>query len=384
MVDLLALPATPAVLAVLPRLRAALRGTAPMIPYAVGSPPPAPVPDSASLPADLAAILGTSGSTGSPKRALLTAAALTASAHATHAHLGGPGQWLLALPPHHIAGLQVLLRSVVAQSNPIVMDLTGGFEAAAFATAVGQLDPGQRRYTSLVPAQLTRLLDDPAATAALADLDAVLLGGQALDPRLRARAQGAGVQVIATYGMTETAGGCVYDGLPLSGVRIAVEDTGAILLGGPTLAAGYLGDPDRTTAAFHGHGDQRWFRTDDAGTLTDGRLQVDGRLDDLINTGGLKVSPRLVEEAITAAIPGIVDVCVVGVPDPRWGEAIAAVMVAGPQTPPVDLPTLRAQLAATLPGYALPQRVTQVDALPKRGPGKTDRAAVRALFAMGG
>lgn len=214
MVDLLALPATPAVLAVLPRLRAALRGTAPMIPYAVGSPPPAPVPDSAPLPADLAAILGTSGSTGSPKRALLTAAALTASAHATHAHLGGSGQWLLALPPHHIAGLQVLLRSVVAQSNPIVMDLTGGFEATAFTTAIGQLDPGQRRYTSLVPAQLTRLLDDPAATAALADLDAVLLGGQALDPRLRARAQGAGVQVIATYGMTETAGGCVYDGLP--------------------------------------------------------------------------------------------------------------------------------------------------------------------------
>lgn len=355
-----------------------------MIPYAVGSPPPAPVPDSAPLPADLAAILGTSGSTGSPKRALLTAAALTASAHATHAHLGGSGQWLLALPPHHIAGLQVLLRSVVAQSNPIVMDLTGGFEATAFTTAIGQLDPGQRRYTSLVPAQLTRLLDDPAATAALADLDAVLLGGQALDPRLRARAQGAGVQVIATYGMTETAGGCVYDGLPLSGVRIAVEDTGTILLGGPTLAAGYLGDPDRTTAAFHGHGDQRWFRTDDAGTLTDGRLQVDGRLDDLINTGGLKVSPRLVEEAITAAIPGIVDVCVVGIPDPRWGEAIAAAMVAGPQTPPVDLPTLRAQLAATLPGYALPQHVTQVDALPLRGPGKPDRAAVRALFAMGG
>ncbi len=384
MVDLLALPATPAVLAILPRLQAALRGTAPMIPYAVGSPPPAPVPDDALLPDDLAAILGTSGSTGSPKRALLTAAALTASANATHAHLGGPGQWLLALPPHHIAGLQVLLRSVVAQSNPIVMDLTAGFEAGAFATAAGQLDAGQRRYTSLVPAQLGRLLDDPAAAAALATLDAVLLGGQALDPRLRTRAQGAGVQVIATYGMTETAGGCVYDGIPLSGVRIAVEDTGRILLGGPTLAAGYLGDPDRTTAAFHGHDDQRWFRTDDAGTLTDGRLHVDGRLDDLINTGGLKVSPRLVEEAITATFPTIVDVCVVGIPDPRWGEAIAAATVARSGTPPVDLPTLRAGLAGTLPGYALPHQVTQVDALPLRGPGKTDRAAVAALFAMGG
>lgn len=386
MVDPLALPATPAVLTALPRLAAALRGTAPFIPYAVGSPPPDPAPNTAELPEGLAAIIGTSGSTGSPKRAMLTAAALTASADATHEHLGGPGQWLLALPPHHIAGLQVLLRSVVAQTTPIALDLTHGFTATAFTAAVGQLDPRQRRYTSLVPAQLGRLLDDPAAAAALASLDAVLLGGQALDPRLRARAQAAGVTVIATYGMTETAGGCVYDGQPLNSVRIAVEDTGRILLGGPTLAAGYLADPAQTAAAFHGHGEQRWFRTDDSGTLTDdARLHVEGRLDDLINTGGLKVAPRLVEEAITARVPQVADVCVVGIPDPHWGQAVAAALVPAPGVAAADLPTLpalRTLLADALPAYALPQRLTHLDRMPQRGPGKTDRAAVRARFAV--
>ena len=170
--------------------------------------------------------MATSGSTGRPRLVVLRPAALRASAAATAARLGGPGRWLLALPADHVAGVQVVVRALLAGAPPVVQDLRGGFRPAGFAAATARLGPG-RRYTSLVPTQLLRLLDaGGAALDALLGYDAVLVGGAALDAGLRARAEAAGVRVVATYGMTETAGGCVYDGVPLDGVRIRLDGAG--------------------------------------------------------------------------------------------------------------------------------------------------------------
>jgi O-succinylbenzoic acid--CoA ligase len=284
----LPVPAGPAAREVLPALRAALDGGPALLPYAASADPPV-VPDApGTLPDGLALAVGTSGSTGTPKLAMLTAAALTASAHATDERLGGPGQWLLTMPAHHIAGLQVLLRSLLAGTEPVVADLAAGFTPRTFAAAASALT-GPRRYTSLVPTQLSRLLADDTAAAALRGFDAVLVGGAATPRSLLARAEDAGVPVVTTYGMSETAGGCVYSGLPLPCSRIRADDTGRLHLGGATLAQGYLGRPDLTAAAFSTDADgSRWFATDDVGHRgDDGRWHVEGRVDDLINTGGL-------------------------------------------------------------------------------------------------
>ncbi len=384
----LAVPAGEAAIALLPRLERALAGGAPVAPHAASAAPP-PLPDHApaDLPDDLAVVVGTSGSTGTPKRALLTASALRASARATHERLGGPGQWLLPLPAHHVAGLQVLLRSVQAGTTPVAMDLTDGFTPQAFAAATDRLDAGARHYTSLVPTQLFRLLHHPGGEEALRRLDAVLVGGAALPPHLRARAAAAGVTVVATYGMSETAGGCVYDGQPLPCTEVALDDTGRIHLGGATVAHGYLGRPDLTRAAFGTDEDGvRWFRTDDVGHTDErARLHVDGRLDDLVNTGGLKVAPRLVEEAVVAHVPGVREVVVVGTPHPQWGEAVSVLLVMDPRAfgREPSAADLRAHLRGVLPDHALPVRVLTVPAVPLAGPGKPDRRAVAALFSVG-
>ena len=385
----LAVPVGPASLTLLPCLADALAGNAPVLPYAASAPLPAVPPyDPADLPEGLAVVVGTSGSTGTPKRALLTTAALTASSRATHEQLGGPGQWLLALPAHHVAGLQVLLRSLDAGTTPVAMDLTGGFAPQAFVTAAAQLDPEQRQYTSLVPTQLLRLLDHPrGGPDALRAFDAVLVGGAAMPPRLRRRAERARVRVVATYGMSETAGGCVYDGKPLPCTEIAFDDEGRIHLGGATVAHGYLGRPDLTAEAFGVDEDgMRWFRTDDVGHTDEyTRLHVDGRVDDLVNTGGLKVAPRLVEEAIIDHVPGVAEVVVVGIPDPEWGEAVCALVVLEPGAVRAGLTAaeLRAHLRGILPDHALPRRAATVTELPMRGPGKPDRRAVAAIFTVG-
>lgn len=388
LLHLLEVPSGTAALQVLPALRAALDGGPAVVPYAVGAPPP-PVPAAgADLPEGLALVIGTSGSTGRPKLAMLSRDALVAGATATHERLGGPGQWLLPMPGHHIAGIQVLVRSLVAGTDPVAVDLSGGFTPEAFTAAARTLG-GARRYTSLVPTQLVRLLADAGAAAALRGFDAVLLGGAASPPALLARAAEAGVRVTTTYGMSETAGGCVYDGVPLPCSRVRADADGRLHLGGATVAEGYLGRPDLTAAAFTTDADgTRWFATDDVGHRDgDGRWHVDGRLDDLVNTGGLKVAPRLVEEAVTEHLPGVAECAVVGVPDPEWGEVVAAALVlaagadgaarAGAPT----LSAVRDALREALPAHALPRRVAVVDALPLRGPGKPDRAALRVLLA---
>jgi O-succinylbenzoic acid--CoA ligase len=328
---------------------------------------------------DVALVAVTSGTTGAPKGALLPAAALTASAAATHDRLGGPGRWLLALPPHHIAGLQVLVRSVLAGSVPVELDVTSrGFNVTELPGAVSRLGTG-RRYTSLVAAQLAKALTDPAAVAALAELDAVLLGGGPAPRPVLDAAAAAGIAVVRTYGMSETAGGCVYDGVPLNGVLLRVPADGRIAIGGATLAKGYRNPVDPDPFA-----DPGWFRTDDLGTVDEaGVLTVLGRADDAISTGGLTVLPQPVEAALCTH-PAVGECAVFGLADDRLGQrVVAAIVVRGGCQPPT-LEALRAHVARTLDATAAPREMHIVEALPRRGIGKVDRMALVRRFAGAG
>jgi O-succinylbenzoic acid--CoA ligase len=359
-------------------LAAALDGSGPaVLPVEDGSAPDpgAPVPD------DVALLVRTSGSTGTPREVMLSAAALRASAGATEVRLAGPGRWLLPLPPAHVAGLQVLVRSIVAGTTPQV--LAGPFRVDAFASAVAGLPAdGLPRYTSLVPTQVHRLLDDDAGRDALAALDAVLLGGAAAPPGLVDRARDAGAHVVTTYGMSETSGGCVYDGVPLDDVTVDLGADGRIRIAGPVLATGYRGRPDLDAELFEVAAGTRWLRTSDLGRWTGSgagrRLEVLGRADDVLVTGGEKVAPAAVERAL-AGLPGVGEVLVVGVPDPEWGQALVAVVVPAAGTTGPDLVDLRRTAADRLGRAAAPRHLVTVAALPLRGPGKPDRRGAAAL-----
>jgi O-succinylbenzoic acid--CoA ligase len=329
---------------------------------------------------DVALVIATSGTTGTPKGAMLTLPALIASASATHDRLGGPGTWLLALPAYHIAGVQVVVRSVLAGTVPVELDVSAGFDIAELPAAVERMGSG-RRYASLVAAQLAKALTDPSATAALAELDAVLIGGGPAPPPVLESAAAAGITAVRTYGMSETAGGCVYDGLPLDGVevRIDADSGGRILLGGATLAKGYRTPPDPTTADDP-FAEPGWFRTDDTGMFdAAGALRVLGRLDQAISTGGLTVLPQPVEAAL-ATHSSVADCVVFGLPDDRLGQrVVAAVVVAAGASAPT-LAELRAHVEQTLDATAAPRELHIVDDVPRRGIGKPDRAALVARF----
>jgi O-succinylbenzoic acid--CoA ligase len=319
---------------------------------------------------DIALVVTTSGTTGAPKGALLTAAALRASATATHDRLGGPGRWLLALPAYHIAGIQVLVRSLLSDTVPVELDVSNGFDIDELPSAVKELGSG-RRYTALVATQLAKALTDPAAAAALAELDAVLIGGGPAPRPILDAAASAGITVVRTYGMSETAGGCVYDGVPLDGVRLRLETDGRIVIGGPTLANGYRNPPDPDPLAERG-----WFRTDDVGAVDDsGVLSVLGRADEAISTGGLTVLPQPVEAALRTH-PAVADCAVFGLADERLGQRVAAAIVVADGHAAPSLETLRAHVGHTLDRTAAPRELHIVDALPMRGIGKVDRQAL--------
>lgn len=390
-------------------------------------PPVAPVPVLADAdPGDAALVLRTSGSTGTAREVVLSARALRSSGDATHARLGGPGHWLLALPPTHVAGVQVVARAHAGLG--LTASAPGApFTADGFADLVRRAPRDGRRYVSLVPTQLHRLVVAAESGAdggargldALCSLDAVLLGGAATPAALLRRAREAGAHVVTTYGMTETCGGCVYDGVPLAGVRVRLAPgTGVVEIAGPVLADGYLGDDAASAAAFRTDPEgTRWFRTSDLGRIdhgrgTDvldapttrradeaaGRLTVLGRADDVVVTGGVNVAPAAVEDVI-ADVEGVGEACVVGVPDPEWGQAVVAVVTlrgssvpdlpsGRPPVPPSGVPTdlpadlsgaIRRRVADRLGRAAAPRRVLVVTDLPRRGPGKVDRAAVARL-----
>lgn len=321
---------------------------------------------------DVAVVVSTSGTTGKPKGAMLTSQALTASGTATSTRLGGPGQWLLALPPHHIAGMQVLLRSIQAGSDPVVLDVSTGFSLPDFVRAVAEMT-GSRRYISLVATQLVKALGDAEASEALASFDAVLLGGGPLPATVAIKAAQARVPVVRTYGMSETCGGCVYDGVALDGVEVRIGPEGRISLGGATVAAGYRNIPEHKAFTEHG-----WFHTDDFGELDEGRLRVLGRLDEAISTGGLTVVPQVVEAAL-GAHPLVAECAVFGVPDDRLGQRVAAAVVPSAAGAPT-LEDLREHVTAALDGTAAPRELHLLDELPRRGIGKLDRRALVKRF----
>ncbi|MGW0023395.1 o-succinylbenzoate--CoA ligase [Rhodococcus sp. NPDC003383] len=376
--EVLRVPPGRDVVAILPTLRRMLDGEGPaLLPVPAADEretrrltdalrPGEPIDDGIGL------VMATSGTTGTPKGAQLTAAALRASGDATHERIGGTGSWLLALPAHHIAGMQVLLRSLLSGTDPVVVDVANGFDPAALPAAVAAMD-GPRRYSSMVPTQLIKTLEHPEATRAAARLDAILLGGAATPAPVLRRAREAGITVVRTYGMSETCGGCVYDGVPLTGVDVRVDTESRVWLGGATLASGYRGLPDHPGFATPG-----WFRTADAGILDDGVLRILGRLDEALSTGGLTVVPQVVE-AVLIEHPSVREVAVIGLPDARLGQRVAAVVVAAPGCSPA-LDELRDHVAATLDRTAAPRELHVVDALPLRGPGKVDRRALVARF----
>lgn len=321
------------------------------------------LPEPAPLSTEhIAVVLATSGSAGTPKGVQLTADALLSSAKASLARLGAePGQrWLCALPTHHIAGLQVLTRSLVAASTPQILSR---FDVDAVAASDAD-------FVSLVPTTLARLLD---AGADLSGFHAVLLGGARVPAALLERARSAGAAIVSTYGMTETAGGCVYDGLPLDGVAVALADGGRIRLAGPMVASGYRLDSDATAAAFS----DGWHLTQDVGALDRaGRLTVLGRVDDVVITGGVNVSAMRVAEVLDTH-DAVVEAAVFGRADPEWGQRLVAVVV--PRSVPPTMDQLRAHVTATEGPAAAPSELILVDRLPRLSGGKLDRAALAAL-----
>ena len=353
--------ALPAVLA------EALAGGRPVAPL-----PPAPLERAQALamlaPAeplerDAAVVVSTSGSTGRPKGVLLSAAAIRAAATASHQALGGPGDWALALPPHYVAGLMVLARAELAgtRAHPVAADLR---DLPAVVTRMRG-----RRYLSLVPTQLARALPQPALAEALQAFDAVLVGGGALPEALAVRARAAGVPVVRTYGMSETCGGCVYDGAPLPGVDVRVAPEGRISLAGPMLFSGYRRRPDLTAAALVAGR----LLTADRGRWTGGRLQVLGRLDDVVVSGGMNVDLGEVEREVRGWPElGGAEVAVVGVPDAVWGTAVVVVAERAPWPDGAEQ-RLREHLRARLPAYAAPRRLLARTPLPRTSSGKIDR-----------
>jgi o-succinylbenzoate---CoA ligase len=374
---------------------------------------------------DLALVVATSGSTGASKGVELTHAALAASTSASVARLGCQAgePWVLALPAHHVAGVQVVRRAWAAGIAPIVVD--GGDVRAIAAAGTG------REHVSLVPTQLARLI---AAGVSLDGFRTILLGGAGAAPKLLAAARALGGRIVTSYGMTETSGGCVYDGVPLDTVEVAVTVGGRIRLRGPVLLRGYRGSADATTVRGHagtggplvadgaaGPLDVRgtagpldvfrgsagpldpdgsagpldadgpagpldadgWFTTSDVGRWDGHRLEVLGRADDVVLSGGENV-PAGAVAATLRAHPAVREAAVVGRPDPEWGEvAVAVVVPADPAAPPT-LEALRAHVRTSHPPAHAPRALVLVPALPRDGMGKVPTATLRHLVAESG
>jgi O-succinylbenzoic acid--CoA ligase len=320
------------------------------------------------VPAGVAAVLPTSGTTGTPRAVQLDHDALAASARAVHAAIGcEPGDaWLCCVPVHHVAGLAIVNRARVHGLRLVVHD--------AFDVAAVGASPRHDGTTlvSVVATMLTRLLD---AGAPVEEFRVVLLGGGPVPRELVARARERGAHVATTYGMTETGGGCVHDGHALPGVDVRIGADGEIQVRGPVVMRGYHRDADATRDAFTRDG---WLRTGDVGELTpDGTLHVVDRRRDLVITGGVNVSPTAVE-SVLARHPAVADVCVTGAPDREWGERVVAhVVPADPRSAPT-LDSLRAFARDALTPAELPREVRVTSSIPRTSSGKPQRGRLRA------
>lgn len=396
----------------------------------------------AGADSSIALVVGTSGSTGTPKHTALTARALAASAVATEnffdSNSDAASQWLLALPAHYIAGAQVLARSVLAGTTPVIARSVTEpvhFSPEVFLQAVERMSSA-RRFVSLVPTQLHKLLESADANPslgaeiheALGSFTGILLGGAPASADLLAASTALGLSTVTTYGSAETAGGCVYSGSVLPGVRVelmpeegmpAVPDiegkpaqVGRIWISGAHLASGYIGDAARTAEHFFTAADgTRWYRTDDYGLLspahdpdsvahgTDStahdnapRLQVLGRSDDVLISGGVKISARAVATVLEEH-PAVREACVVGLPDARWGTAIAAAVTLVPSVGTAAASTennpalneelcalLLARCAEKLGAPAAPKQLSILPDFPLTSTGKPDRAEIYSIL----
>jgi O-succinylbenzoic acid--CoA ligase len=308
-------------------------------------------------------LVATSGSSGTPKQVVLSRSAVLASVAASAARLGETGPWVLALPPTYVAGVQVVVRSLVAGFAPTLLERDGWPD-------------GEGWFTSLVPTQLGRLLASPGDAAALRRAHTVLLGGGPIDPSLRAAAAEAGVRVVATYGAAETAGGCVYDGVPLDGVALAIGEGGRIRIAGPTLFERYEGDPGLTAATLV----DGWYLTSDAGRIDeDGRLQVLGRIDDVIVSGGVNVPGPAVARRLREH-PSVTAAEVLGVPDEEWGNRVVAFVATHAD---LSLDEVRDWVGSALQRPWAPRQLVLLPELPLLPNGKVDRVALRGLASGG-
>ncbi len=318
---------------------------------------------------EVALIVESSGSTGTPKRIEISREALLNSANASALALGSieaSSQWLLALPINFIAGANVLIRSVLAGTQPVMMNTSVPFTAEAFARSASHLK-ADRRYTSLVPAQLKRVVDaaeaDDFIRVQLAKFDAILVGGQSVPAELVARAHALGANIVVTYGMTETSGGCVYNGNPLAQVEVRIASDGRVAIRGATLANVVTDD-------------RGYFVTNDAGEIDDaGRLIIHGRVDRVITSGGIKVSLDRVE-ALGASVVGVAEIAAVAIEDSEWGQRVGIAYVGSPEV----ADTVARALANDLGPAGKPVRILRVDTVPKLPAGKNDLQAIKKLF----
>lgn len=365
------------------------------------------------LPSQVSFMLSTSGSTKPGGRLVgISLEALRASHQATAQRLEGNGIWVSALPRDHIAGFQVIARAYAGGTEPVTIDMTDGFKLSRLREALEIIPSGNLPiYLSLVPTQLRRALADTETTAALRICSAILVGGAHISSSLLSAGREAGLNLVTTYGMTETCGGCVYDGVPLPGVKVAVN-AGRIWLATPTLMSGYLEtESDPEIREFSG---TSWLATNDTGKIVFGNerrkhpqeslgegaviidmsspahLEVLGRLDDTIISGGENISlPLVTRAAEQVGFPGI-EFC--GLPDEEWGQILCAVFssAALPTAEPTAAPNLaqlgcnlRESLREHLPSSHLPRAAVLLPHFPLLPSGKLDRRtlgeAARAL-----
>ena len=328
-------------------LTSALAGTGPALALS-------PV-DYTSVDSSCALIVSTTGTSGIQKDVALSATALLTNARASLSYLDAkPGdRWSLLLPLTHVAGINVLIRSLELGTAPIDLREMKNYVDVDF--------------TAIVPTQLhSALHGDENLLRHLKAAKAVLVGGAALDLGLAQAARDAGITIITTYGATETSGGCVYDGIPLAGTTVEIEN-GLIVISGKTLASGYLNHPTLWP-------DRSRFHTQDLGQMRDGRLVVLGRADDVIISGGANISLHQVEEILRTNFPASQAVAV-GLADEHWGQALHIAHVGE-----LDTTLASSLLAENIGMSAKPKGFHQVAELPLIGIGKVDRRALEKML----
>ena len=307
----------------------------------------------------IAILIETSGSTGTPKLVALSAQAIKASAEVTNQYLGAePGdRWSLTLPLNHIAGINQLTRSIDLKSSPAPSDGEGA------------------QFISIVPTQLHRAIQNrDSLFNNLLATKKVLVGGAPISQNLIDEANECGISIVTSYGMTEMSGGCIYNLQPLPGVEMRIDVNGLINLKGPMIANSYFGDEASTNKNFQ----SGWFITSDVGEINNGELKILGRSDDLIISGGEKISAVKVESLIRSHFPDL-EIIVIGISDIEWGQALR-VVVAG-KNRGLTLAQIRDIVGLQIGRFAAPRSLLHLERMPMIGIGKPDLVLLRSAQA---